>query len=84
VLPVRNARPDGRPVALEVWIDDVLRGRVALQAGGWRRLEVPTAAAAEGAVLRLHVAETFRPLARDDRRELGVETGPAPFLRGTP
>ena len=83
ILPIRNARPDGRPVALEVWVDDVPRGRVTLPAGAWRRLEVPTASR-ERSVLRLRAAETFRPLARDDRRELGIETGPAPLLRGTP
>ena len=84
VLPVRNARPDGRPVALDVWVDDALRGRVTLPAGSWRRLEVPVAAGAEPVVLRLLVGETFRPLAREDRRELGIETGPGPLLRGAP
>ena len=45
VLPVKNARPDGRSVALEIWVDDVPRGRVTLPAGPWRRLEVPMAEA---------------------------------------
>ncbi len=84
VLPVRNARPDGRPVILDVWVDDALRGRVTLPAGGWRRLEVPVAGGTAPVVLRVAVAETFRPPARGDRRELGIETGRAPSLRGTP
>jgi hypothetical protein len=83
-LPVRNARPDGRPVALDVWVDDALRGRVTLPAGGWRRLEVPLPAGTAPVVLRLGVSETFRPLAHGDARELGVETGAAPFLRAAP
>ncbi|MGA7991127.1 MAG: O-antigen ligase family protein, partial [Thermoanaerobaculia bacterium] len=33
VLPVRNAREDGRPVALDVWVDDTPRGRVSLPPG---------------------------------------------------
>jgi O-antigen ligase len=84
VLPVKNARPDGRPVALDVWVDDALRGRVTLLAGGWRRLEVPVPAGPSPVVLRVAAAETFRPLANDDRRDLGIETGAAPTLRGTP
>jgi O-antigen ligase len=84
VLPVRNARPDGRPVALDVWVDDVLRGRVTLPAGGWRRLEVPVPGGTAPVVLRVAIAETFRPSAHGDRRELGIETGKAPSLRGTP
>ncbi len=85
VLPVRNARPDGRTLGLDVWVDDAPRGHVTLPAGPWRRLEVPVAAA-PGApvVLRLAVSETFQPLASNDRRELGIETGPAPALRQAP
>jgi O-antigen ligase len=85
VLPVRNARPDGRTLGLDVWVDDAPRGHLTLPAGPWRRLEVPVAAA-PGApvVLRLAVSETFRPLAGSDRRELGIETGPAPALRQAP
>jgi hypothetical protein len=43
-------------------------------------------AAAGGAaiLLRVSVSETFRPLARADRRRLGIETAPAPFLRRVP
>ena len=82
VLPVRNARPDGHAVALDVWVDDVPHGRVVLAPGPWRRLEVP-AALAPGApvVLRIGVSETFRPAARGDGRELGIETDLAPNLR---
>jgi O-antigen ligase len=77
VLPVRNARPDGRPVALEVFVDDAPHGRVTLAAGGWKRLEVPFARG--DSVLRVAVSETFRPLLAGDRRHLGIETGRAPF-----
>jgi O-antigen ligase len=85
LLPVRNARPDGRPVALDVWVDDVPRGRVTLAQGVWRRLEVPVAeASGEPVVLRVSVSETFRPLAHGDARDLGIETGPAPTLRRAP
>ena len=41
VLPVRNARPDGRPVILDVWVDDALRGRVNAPR---RRLAAPRGA----------------------------------------
>ena len=81
---MRNARPDGRPVGLDVWVDDALRGRVTLPAGGWRRLEVPVPARPAPVVLRVAATETFRPLAQGDRRELGIETGVAPSLRETP
>ncbi len=85
VLPLRNARPDARPVALDVWVDDAPRGRVTLPPGAWRRLEVPvTAAPGDAVVLRIAVAETFRPLSHGDARTLGIETGPAPFLRRVP
>jgi O-antigen ligase len=85
VLPVRNARPDARPVALDVWVDDVPRGRVTLPPGAWRRVEVPVASTPGAAVLlRVAVSETFRPLARGDPRALGIETGPVPFLRRAP
>lgn len=85
VLPVRNARPDARPVALDVWVGDAPRGRVTLPPGAWRRLEVPVAAAPGADVLlRILVSETFRPPGRGDPRALGIETGPAPFLRRAP
>ena len=85
VLPVRNARPDGRTLGLDIWVDDAPRGRVVLPAGPWRLLEVPVAPA-PGApvVLRVAVSETFQPLGRSDRRELGIETGPVPVLRQAP
>ncbi len=85
VLPVRNARPDGRTLGLDVWVDDAPRGRVMLPAGAWRDLEVPVdAESGAPVVLRLAVSETFRPLAHSDRRELGIETGPAPAFRRAP
>jgi O-antigen ligase len=85
LLPVRNARPDGRAVGLDIFVDDTPRGHVTLPAGGWRRLEVPVAAASGPAiVLRLAVSETFQPLARFDRRALGIETGPGPDFRRAP
>jgi hypothetical protein len=85
VLPVRNARPDRRVLGLDVWVDDAPRGRATLPAGPWRLLEVPvTAAPGVPVVLRVAVSETFRPPARSDRRELGIETGPAPALRQAP
>jgi O-antigen ligase len=81
-LPVRNVRPDGRPITLDVWIDDVHRGRVPLGPGGWRRLEVPLAASSPGpVVLRVGVSQTFRPEGHADARSLGIETGPQPVLR---
>ncbi len=84
-LPVRNVRPDGRPVLVDVWVDDALRGRVTLVAGRWRRLEVPvTAPRDEAVVLRLAVSETFRPSGHGDRRELGIETGMSAALRRAP
>jgi hypothetical protein len=58
---------------------------VPLPAGAWRRLEVPVPADTGAAlVLRLGVSETFRPIAKDDRRELGIEVGADPFLRAAP
>ncbi|HQQ78399.1 MAG TPA: hypothetical protein PLB01_13680 [Thermoanaerobaculia bacterium] len=45
---------------------------------------MPVAGGAAPVVLRIAVAETFRPSARGDRRELGIETGAAPWLMGTP
>ncbi|HKC24146.1 MAG TPA: O-antigen ligase family protein [Thermoanaerobaculia bacterium] len=76
-LPLRNARPDGRPVWLDVFWDDKLRGRVRVPSGRWQRLEL----AIDGpGILRLETADWFRPLARGDRRRLGVEVGPEPLL----
>ena len=82
--PPGPQRPSGRPpVALEIWVDDAPRGRVTLPPGAWRRLEVPAGLAGSRSVLRVRAAETFRPARAADRRELGIETGPAPFLRPT-
>jgi O-antigen ligase len=85
VLPVRNARPDGRTLGLDVWVDDAPRGRATLPAGPWRLLEVPvTATSGAPVVLRVAVSETFQPLVRSDQRELGIETGTSPVLRKAP
>ncbi len=72
-LPVRNARPDRRPVSIDVSWNDRFLGRVSLPAEGWKRLEVP--ASGEG-VLGLKVSETFRPAAPGDPRSLGIEVDP--------
>jgi O-antigen ligase len=85
-LPVRNARPDGRTVALAVFWNDELRGRVALPPAGWKRLELAAAfpAASEAGpaagVLRIAVSDSFRPARSEDRRLLGIETGVFPAL----
>lgn len=75
-LPVRNARPDGRPVGIEVSWNDRLAGRVTLPRAGWYRLELPVRGSG---VLLLRVDPPFRPGA-GDARLLGVEVGPAPIL----
>ncbi len=81
-LAVRNARPDGRTVVLEVWLDDVARGRVALSPGPWRTLDVPASGSpGRASVLRVAVSETFRPASHGDLRTLGIEVGPAPYRR---
>lgn len=71
-LPVKSARPDGRSVALDVFVDDVYRGRVALPHGRWMRM---TLALKTPATLRLLPTATFRPPRGTDARLLGVETG---------
>lgn len=72
VLPVKNARPDGRAVTVDVFFDDRLRGRVTLARGIWERLEL----AIDGpGVLRLVPSATFRPSRRFDSRRLGIEVG---------
>lgn len=72
-LPVRNARPDRRPVSVAVSWNGRFLGRVALVPDGWKRLEVPVAGAG---VLRLGISETFQPARTDDTRSLGIEVGP--------
>ncbi len=78
-LPVRNARPDGRPVALDVFFDDTSRGSVALPAGEWKRLEVTVSPGARG-VLRIRVVSPFRPPSRNDSRLLGIQIGSGPTV----
>ena len=79
-LPVRNARPDRMTVAVDVYWDDRLRGRVSLPFGGWHRLEVPAGASG---VLRLVPVSSFRPTRGLDRRRLGIEVGERHYLRET-
>ncbi len=72
-LPVRNARPDGEPVGLTLYWNDVRRGTVELPHGGWKAVEL----AVEGpGVLRVVPSRTILPFERSDVRRLGVETGP--------
>lgn len=71
-LPVRNARPDGAPIALTLYWNDARRGTVELPHGGWRAVQLPV----DGpGVLRVVPSRTFRPLSRTDGRRLGVEVG---------
>ncbi len=72
-LPVRNARPDGQPVALDVSWNGHPSGRVTLPVAGWKRLELRVNGPG---VLRLGIGETFRPAGRRDPRLLGIEVGP--------
>ena len=74
-LPVRNARPDARPVSLAIYWNDTLRGRVVLPAGGWRRLTLPIDSPG---VLRIHLSTVFRP--PFDPRTLGIEVGLEPVV----
>jgi O-antigen ligase len=91
-LPVKNARPDGETVLVDVFWDDQLRGRVALPATGWKSLRLPVSfrppaedgPAVSTGVLRIAVSETFRPTSREDNRQLGIETGVAPTLAPEP
>jgi O-antigen ligase len=78
-LQVRNGRPDGRPAALDVFFDDVPRGRVTLPPGAWRRLELTVSPAASG-VLRIRAADPFRPAGRNDSRRLGIQIGSGPTV----
>jgi O-antigen ligase len=71
-LPLKNARPDSEGLAVVVFWNDVKRGTVELPHGSWKVLRV----AVDGpGVLRLVPERTFLPLARTDRRRLGIETG---------
>ena len=72
-LPVRNARPDGQPVDVDVSWNGRLTGRVTLSAAGWKRLEIPVRGPG---VLKLGISETFRPAERWVSRRLGIEVGP--------
>ncbi|MEO6325329.1 MAG: O-antigen ligase family protein, partial [Thermoanaerobaculia bacterium] len=78
-LPVRNARPDARPVSLSIYWNDTLRGRVLLPAGGWRELTLPID---HPGVLRIHLSTVFRP--PFDARQLGIEVGPEPVISVRP
>jgi O-antigen ligase len=73
-LPVRNGRPDRRPVTLQVFWDDVPRGRVTLSSGGWRALELRVPGRG---VLRASVTPDFIPL--PDSRRLGIAVGTPAF-----
>ncbi len=76
-LAVRNARPDGERLSVDVYWNDRFRGKVLLAADRWRVLTLPV----DGpGVLRLVPAATFRPFERRDRRSLGLEVGVAPVL----
>ena len=72
VLPVRNARPDGGPVTLDVFWEDAFRSRLELPPTGWQSLEVPVSGPG---VLRLRVRPAFRPNDHTDSRRLGIEVG---------
>ncbi len=74
-LPVRNARPDGQPVEVDVSWNGSLAGRATLPAAGWKRLELPVAGSG---VLKLETGRTFRPAAAGDPRRLGIEVGADP------
>jgi O-antigen ligase len=82
-LLVRNGRPDGRPVGVDVFWGDTLRGRVMLPPGAWKRIEL-AALAQESAILRLRVVQPFRPASRRDPRLLGIQVGSAPELMPAP
>ena len=74
-LPVRNARPDRRPVSLAVSWNGRALGRVQLAGDAWKRLELPVAGPG---VLQLAISETFRSERPNDRRRLGIEVGADP------
>jgi hypothetical protein len=71
-LPARNARPDGGPLAVTLYWNDVRRGTVDLPHGAWKAVQLPV----DGpGVLRVVSSRTFPPLSRTDSRRLGVEIG---------
>jgi hypothetical protein len=72
VLPVRNARPDGHPVEVRMFWNDVLAGVMSVPVGPWMSLECPIQG---NGVLRLELSDFFRPSDRRDRRVLGIEVG---------
>jgi len=76
VWPMKSARPDGAATAVDVFWNDVSRGRVSLPNGRWVDLLLPV----DGpGIVRLAVAETFRPRGAD-RRLLGIEVAPDPAI----
>jgi O-antigen ligase len=80
-LPVRNARPDGEPVRVTLYWNDVRRGTVDLLHGGWKVIQLPVGGPG---VLRVVPARTFRPLVRTDGRRLGIETGVSAVVAAVP
>lgn len=72
VIPLRNARPDGRSLAVDLFWNDVPRGRLDLPEGEWRETSVQ---APGSGVLRVRSEPSFRPLSSRDSRRLGVEMG---------
>ena len=78
-LSVRNARPDGRPAAVDVFWGDTLRGRITLPPGEWKRIEL-VVSPQETAILRIRVVQPFRPASRHDPRLLGIQIGEGPAL----
>ncbi len=78
-LPVRNARPDGRPAVLEVFFDDTPRGRVSLPSGQWKQIELKVSPGRRG-ILRIRAEDPFRPTSRQDTRLLGVQVGSGPTV----
>jgi O-antigen ligase len=76
-IPVKNARPDGAPVALTLSWNDVRRGTLELPHGGWRAIRLPVSGPG---VLLLEPDRTILPFSRTDGRRLGVETG-VPVVR---
>jgi hypothetical protein len=72
VLPVKNARPDGAPLVLTVFWEDVRRGSVRIAAGRWQLLELSVTGPG---VLRVEPSAVFEPASRLDRRTLGFLVG---------
>jgi O-antigen ligase len=82
-LSVRNGRPDGRQVAVDVFWADTLRGRVTLPPGQWKRIELAVTSPERG-ILRVRVVQPFRPASRLDPRLLGIQVGSDPSLMPSP